>query len=131
MDINQAARMIEWLDEERRRDKATIATLEERLIQQQENIDTLLKRLNGIESDQTTLRSQFVPAGRDNNGIVDQLRKEFQQLLEASESKRLTAERESERRNELARENLAKPLREATERINKLERQQTDRKSVV
>ena len=126
MDINQAARMIEWLDEERRRDKATIATLEERLIQQQENIDTLLKRLNGIESDQTTLRSQFVPAGRDNNGIVDQLRKEFQQLLEASESKRLTAERESERRNELARENLAKPLREATERINKLERQQTE-----
>jgi hypothetical protein len=41
MDINQAARLIEWLDEERRRDKATIATLEERLAQQQDTIDTL------------------------------------------------------------------------------------------
>jgi hypothetical protein len=44
MDINQAARMIEWLDEERRRDKSTIATMEERLAQQQDVIDTLQRR---------------------------------------------------------------------------------------
>ncbi len=49
VDVNQAARMIEWLDEERRRDKATIATLQERLAQQQETVETLNKRLNSIE----------------------------------------------------------------------------------
>jgi hypothetical protein len=35
MDLAQAARMIEWLDEERRRDRGIIASLEERLVQQE------------------------------------------------------------------------------------------------
>ncbi len=125
MDINQAARMIEWLDEERRHDKAMIATLEERLAQQQDSIDTLLKRVNSVESDQSTLRTQFVPNGHDTE-VIDQLRKEFQSLLEGIEAKRLTAEREADRRAELARENLARPLHEVTEKVNRLERQQTE-----
>ena len=75
--------MIEWLDEERRRDKATIATLEERLAQQQDTIDTLVKRINSVESDQTTLRSnQQAPNGHHNGDLVDQLRAEMQQLLD-------------------------------------------------
>ncbi len=125
MDINQAARMIEWLDEERRRDKNTIATLEERLAQQQDAMNSLLRRINGLESDQTTMRSQFVPSGRDNE-LSEQIRKEMQQLIEMTEAKRLTAERENERRAELARENISRPLREVQEKVNKLERQQTE-----
>ena len=125
MDINQAARMIEWLDEERRRDKATIATLEERLEQQQESLDTLLKRVNSVESDQSTMRAQTVSNGRDSD-VIDPVRKEFQALLEGIEAKRLTAEREAERRAELARENLARPLREVTDKVNKIEKQQTE-----
>lgn len=125
MDINQAARMIEWLDEERRRDKANIATLEERLAQQQDTIDMLSKRLNGVESDQTTMRGQFVPSGRDTD-MMEQLRKEMQQLIEATESKRLLAEREAERRAELAREALNRPVRELSEKVTRIERQSTE-----
>lgn len=66
MDMNQVARMIEWLDEERRRDKAVIAAMEERVQQQQETISQLTRRLNGVESDQTSLRGAFLPAGRDS-----------------------------------------------------------------
>lgn len=125
MDINQAARMIEWLDEERRRDKATIATLEERLAQQQDSIDTLLKRLGSMESDQTVMKSQFTPSGREAD-VIEQLRKEMQQLLEKTEAKRLTAEREAERRAELTRENLQRSIREQTERVDKMERQTSE-----
>ncbi|HEX2909074.1 MAG TPA: hypothetical protein VHO69_19530 [Phototrophicaceae bacterium] len=125
MDINQAARMIEWLDEERRRDKATIATLEERLAQQQETMGALSKRLNSLESDQTVMRSQFTPSGREAD-MMDQVRKEMQQTLEKVEAKRLTAEREAERRVELARENLQRSLREQVERLDKLERQASE-----
>ncbi len=125
MDINQAARMIEWLDEERRRDKATIATLEERLAQQQDTIDMLAKRVNSVESDQTTLRTHQAPNGHDSD-LIEQLRGEVQQLLENSDAKRLTAEREAERRAELARENISRPLRETIDRVNRLERQQTE-----
>ncbi len=89
MDINQAARMIEWLDEERRRDKANIATLEERLAQQQDTITMLSKRINSMESDQTVIRTQITPSGRETD-LIDQVRKEVTQLIETVESKRLT-----------------------------------------
>ena len=71
MDINQAARMIEWLDEERRRDKATIATLEERLAQQQDTVTMLSKRINSMESDQTVIRTQISPSGRETDHGFD------------------------------------------------------------
>src|SRR5215475_11802665 len=119
MDINQAARMIEWLDEERRRDKATIATLEERLAQQQESIDMLTRRLNALESDHTVLRTESVSNVRDTE-VIEQMRKEMQQAMENIEVKRLTAEREAERRAELAREAAIRPVKEITEKLSKL-----------
>jgi chromosome segregation ATPase len=122
MDINQAARMIEWLDEERRRDKANISTLEERLAQQQDTITMLTKRINSMESDQTVIRTQITPSGRETD-LIEQVRKEVLQLIENVESKRLTAEREAERRADLARENAVRPIRELTEKLEKLERQ--------
>ncbi len=125
MDINQAAKMIEWLDEERRRDKGTIATLEERLAQQQDAMDALMKRLNSVESDQTVIRTQFVPTGRDND-IVDQLRKEMAQVIEGVEAKRLTAEREAERRADLNRETIMRTVREVGDKTTKIERQTTE-----
>lgn len=125
MDINQAARMIEWLDEERRRDKATIATLEERMAQQQDTIGMLSKRLNSMESDQTVIRTQITPTGREAD-LIDQVRKEMLQLIENVEAKRLTAERESERRVELGRETLMRPVRDLSEKIERLERQTSD-----
>lgn len=125
MDIHQAARMIEWLDEERRRDKSTIATLEQRLAQQQEVTEGLQRRLNSLESDQTVMRNQFVPSERESE-LVDALRKEMRQLVEASEAKRLTAEREAERRQELARENMLRPVREITDKIQKVEKTTTE-----
>jgi chromosome segregation ATPase len=125
MDINQAARMIEWLDEERRRDKSTIATLQERLAQQQDFIDSLQKRLNSIESDQTVMRAQFVPQTRELD-LMEQVRREMRQLIEQAETKRLTAEREAERRLQLNQEAIARPVREITEKITRLERQTTE-----
>lgn len=125
MDINQAGRMIEWLDEERRRDKATIATLQERLAQQQEVTDGLLKRLNAVESDNAKLQGQVSTSSRDAD-LMETMRREMMAHIEQIESKRLLAEREAERRNELAREASLRPVREITEKIGRIERQTTE-----
>ncbi len=122
MDTNQIARMIEWLDEERRRDKAMIAALEERIQQQQETIAQMTRRINGMESDQSSLRGAFLPAGRDAE-ILEQMRREVGQLMEQSEARRLTAEREAERRASLSRDSLMRPVRELNDRLEKAERQ--------
>jgi chromosome segregation ATPase len=121
MDSNQIARMIEWLDEERRRDKSMIAKLEERLLQQQDAMEAMTRRLNGLEGDQGTLKTMFVPTGRDVE-IMNQLRTEMQQMIEAVEAKRITAEREAERRADASRDNATRPVREMVERLDKLER---------
>jgi len=125
VDINQAARMIEWLDEERRRDKQTINTLEQRLVQQQELIDTLQRRLNTLESDQTVISSKVESSGRDYD-LIDRMRKEMRTLIESVESKRLAAEREAERRAEIAREALLRPYRELEEKLERLSRTTTE-----
>ncbi|MDK3161662.1 hypothetical protein FBR02_03230 [Anaerolineae bacterium CFX9] len=125
MDLQQAARMIEWLDEERRRDKALISTLQERLASQQEMMDALARRLNSVESDQTVIRTEVTQAGRDNE-LLDLFRKEMQQIVESVEAKRLTAERENERRAELARETILRQVRELTDKQQRFERTTTE-----
>ncbi|WP_162909993.1 hypothetical protein [Aggregatilinea lenta] len=121
MDLAQAARMIEWLDEERRRDRATIAQLTERIEQQNETFTQMMRRFDGLESDQSAMRAVFMPAGREME-VSEQLRGEFQQLIENTESKRLVAEREAERRAEIARESVARLVRDLADRTDKLER---------
>lgn len=121
MDLQQAARMIEWLDEERRRDKSTIALLEERLAQQRDVIEQLTRRLDGLESEQSSIRASYVSVTREQE-LSEQLRVEFQQMLENSESKRLMAEREAERRADIARESITRMVRELEDRAEGLER---------
>jgi chromosome segregation ATPase len=120
MDLNQIAKMIEWLDEERRRDKQMIATLEERLSQQQETIGTLQRRVNSVESDQTVLRG--TGNGIGSNEVLEQTRSEMRQLLETTEVRRLTAEREADRRVELNREQMQRTMRELQEQVERLQR---------
>ncbi|MEP7287549.1 MAG: hypothetical protein ABI947_17460 [Chloroflexota bacterium] len=121
MDLNQVARMIEWLDEERRRDKNVIAKLEEQATEQQELIDTLTRRLGGLETEQASTRAAILPTVRDSD-LIDQVRNEMQKMIELVETKRLTSERESERRTDVVRENITRPLREIMDRLDKLER---------
>lgn len=125
MDINQVARMIEWLDEERRRDKTTIATMEERMAQQQDIIDALQKRLNNVESEQTVMQNQFVPTTREAD-IIEQVRREMHQLVENAEAKRISAEREAERRAEVDRQHMTRPVIELSEKLTRLEKTTTE-----
>lgn len=125
MDINQAAKMIEWLDEERRRDKTTISTLEERLSQQQTLIENMQRRLTGVESDQNVSKAQTTMAVREQE-LIDQLRKEMRQVVENSEARRLNAEREAERRAGVEREHLTRPVHELSQKLTDLERTATD-----
>ena len=125
MDIHQTARMIEWLDEERRRDKAGIALLEERLALQQEALDALQARLNGIESEQSSLRNGRVGPARESE-LVEGLRAEVIQRLEAGETRRRNAEADAGRRADLIVEQLERPLRELDEKVAELQRKQNE-----
>lgn len=125
MEINQIASMIEWLDEERRRDKALIATLEERVALQSDSVDTMQRRVNTVESDQAMIKQEALPANKEHD-IIEQVRLDMEQMLENAEARRLTAEREAERRLELQRENIQRAVAELGEKADRLERQLTN-----
>ncbi len=122
MEINQIASMIEWLDEERRRDKALIATLEERLAQQTDQLETMQRLVDTVESEQSLIKQETLAAPKAHD-LIDRLREEVEQMLEQVEARRLTAEREAERRIELLRENTQRSMRELAERAERLEKQ--------
>lgn len=122
MEINQLASMIEWLDEERRRDKAAVAALEQRLAQQADTIASMTRRVNTVESQQTVMKQEALPANKERD-IVERARAEMEELLGNAEARRLTAEREAERRIELQRENMQRALREIAEKSERLEKQ--------
>ena len=125
MQINQIASMIEWLDEERRRDKATVLALEERFAQQLEFLDNMQRRVKSVESDQSVIKQEAMPAEKERE-IVEQLRLEMVQMLENAEVRRLTAEREAERRGEIQRETFQRSIRELTEKADRIEKQLTN-----
>lgn len=120
MDNMQTARMIEWLDEERRRDKAMISQLEERTNQQNEIMEQLQRQINLLENEIAVQRSQFMPTSRESE-LMTLFRKEVSETIEALEARRLTAEREMERRQEIGREGLLVPVRKVEERLERLE----------
>lgn len=125
MDINQTVRMIEWLDEERRRDKAGIARLEERLALQQELLDALQVRLNGVQNDHAAIRNGQQGANRQREmEIVEELRSELLERLEAGETRRRNTEMESLRRSDELRNQLDQPIRELEGKVAELERKQ-------
>ncbi len=122
MEINQIASMIEWLDEERRRDKALIATLQERVAHQSDSVDSMQRRVNTVESDQALIKQESLPANKEHD-IIEQVRQDMEKMLENAEARRLTAEREAERRLELQRENIQRAVAELSEKADRLERQ--------
>ncbi|MCA9915732.1 MAG: hypothetical protein KC496_20395, partial [Anaerolineae bacterium] len=103
------------------RDKQMIATLEERLAQEDNTISTLQSRLRGMESDQTMIRESSLPAEKERD-MLERIRQEMSQLIEHSEARRLNAEREAERRLELNREGITRTIRNLEEKLDQVQR---------
>lgn len=123
MDINTLSHMIEWLDEERRKDKTTILLLEERLAKQDDVIAQLTSRVNGLESDQTVLKqgaSTLAPASMQS-GTIEQLRQEIRRMIEQAETRRLHAEAETDKRINSTREGLSQTINELTATVERLQ----------
>ena len=57
MDNDQLEKRLDWLDDERRKDKALLSALEERLLNLEGSLDSLRKKDQEMDSDLTRLRT--------------------------------------------------------------------------
>jgi chromosome segregation ATPase len=102
IETDQTAKRLDWLDEERRKDRATIAGLEQRLAAQDGNYNLLKQQLKEAQVEVNRLGT--LTARMDQyDGVLAQHRAEIARLIEAGDKRRELAERETEtrRRTEL------------------------------
>lgn len=109
MDEHQSAKMIGWLDEERRKDKVLIQSLERDNTAQQSVIDDLVRRVQQFESELNMLREVAV-----NEVAVKQqfdgMRGELLGMVERNEEARKKNDRETKKQRDVEREGMTKAL---------------------
>ncbi len=116
MDIDQLARKLEWLDEERRRDKAAIASLQERLTaydgmlsaaqQEIKDLGTEVARLKSLTSRLDQIDESILQTRLDARQRVEVLEKQLRKALEDNEKLRRVEMRNLENDLETLRQAL-------------------------
>jgi chromosome segregation ATPase len=96
MDFEQIMKRIEWLDEERRKDKLIISSLEDRLMKSEGNITPLMQEIKAVSNDLIRVQAALTRFDQIESAI-SQIRVDYPRLLEAIEKLRLEKEREQEK----------------------------------
>jgi len=109
MDLDQATQMINWLDEERRKDKAQIAELANQVTQQYSQMAGLNKSLQDVEERLARLQSQALRYAQLEQ-TLGQTRLEIQKMIEASDKRRLQADEEQFKIRQQERERIDQVL---------------------
>lgn len=96
MELEQVIQRLEWLEEERRKDKLAISTYQERIAALEGNIPTMMQQIRELS---TELARVSATLGRLDQleSTIAQVRVEFGRSLEATERQRAEREREQER----------------------------------
>lgn len=125
MDNEQLRKTVQWLDDERRKDKQELATLQERLTALAAENSGLGRKLQQMEAEFAALTA-LAQRGTKMDDLLAGYRKEMTRQLEDMDQRRQEADRENERLRKLEREGLNKSLadlRKGVELIPKLERE--------
>jgi len=96
MDFEQLLKRVEWLDEERRKDKLIIASLDDRLRKVEGNNTSILQEIREISNELNRLKT--IPSRFDTvDAAISQLRVEYTRAVESIEKQRIEKDREIEK----------------------------------
>ena len=111
MDLEQIAKRLEWLDDEHRRDKTAIATLEKRISEYEGGIPALAQQVKELTGELSRLAANLTRMDQIENNIV-QMRVDFTRNVEGVEKIRMEQVRESEKIRRVEIEALNKAIGE-------------------
>ncbi len=130
MDIEQASKTIQWLDDERRKDRQEITALQERLAALTGENTSLTRRVLTLEADLQSVNTAVQRQTRVDT-LLENYRKEMARQVEELDRRRLEADKEAERLRKIERDAINKTLaelRKSVEGVPKLEREFGGRK---
>jgi chromosome segregation ATPase len=111
MEYDQLIKKIEWMDDERRKDKTTIATLEDRIITLEGDKSGILKRVKDLEGEISrfsVMLSRFDQVDAD----IAQIKVDFSRTIDGIEKQRSDKDRESEKIRRADIESITKSIAE-------------------
>ena len=121
MDIAQLAQMVNWLDEEHRRDRAEISRLQQRLESQSADIIEQARRIQDLEGRLANTQSQFTKFNQLENAIQN-TRVEVSALVDRDHEERVQSLRELERARLSDREMLSREISEVRRELPRIGR---------
>ncbi len=111
MDIDQLAQMVNWLDEEHRRDRAEIAKLYQRVESQTTEIVEQARRVQELEGQLASTQAQLVKFTQVDQAL-QQLKNEIVLMLQRQDEQRVQEIREAERARLSDRESFSRGIGE-------------------
>jgi hypothetical protein len=121
MDIAQLAQMVNWLDEEHRRDRAEIARLQQLVESQSADIIDQTRRIQDLEGRLANTQAQLTRFTQLENQIQN-VKHEFLPLVDREEEARISAIRELERARLSDREALSREIGEVRRELPRIGR---------
>ena len=131
LEITQLTQLLKFLEEERRKDKAQIAVLQERLAGQSNEIADLVRHLQNLDADLRTTQAA-VAKTQKYNSLLEEYKTELLAHVGRGDEELKKAARESDRVRLLEIEAVQRQigeLRKELSRINKLEDEQPTRRA--
>jgi chromosome segregation ATPase len=111
MDLEQITKRLDWIDEERRKDKTTIATLQERLLALEGNIPSLTQQIKDMNGEITRLITVMARLDQFESSLA-QTRVDFSRMVENNEKLRTDHEREVDKVRRVELEGVNKTIGE-------------------
>jgi len=121
MDVAQLAQMVNWLDEEHRRDRAEISRLQQRIESQSADIIEQARRIQELEGRLAQTQSQLVRFNQVEQSI-NSTKNELTALVERDADQRANLQREIERARLADREVISRELSEVRRELPRLAR---------
>jgi len=119
MDVNQLAQQVDWLDEQHRRDRGELVTLQQRVDAQNTHILELTRKLQETEGRLASATAQLTRFSQVNQAL-DQLKEEVIIMLRREEDQRQLAEREASRMRLTEREAQSKAINDLRQQVRSI-----------
>ena len=119
LETTQLTQLLKWLEDERRKDKAQIATLQERLAGQANEIGELTRRLQELDNSLKVMQSSVAKTQKIDN-VLEEYKNELIALMDRREDDHKKSARETERLRLLEMETLQRQLAEIKKEMPRL-----------
>jgi hypothetical protein len=121
MDLGQLTQMTTWLDEEHRREKAELVRLQQKVVNQEAELEDQARTIKDLEGRLASIQSQLRQYAQLQRALQE-LKEEVVAMLSQADDRRQQEAREAERIRAIERDNTSKALNEIRRDLQRMPR---------